>query len=167
MQGPKTISSAEVAKLIRNKKSLYEACARNEYFLPPYSDSFISADFLDGLRTGQNWLPKTSQCKVYTCVDPPSRQDIAATLSETIKTYVFENVYDPVVKKRYINTSTRISRHPPNKHFSLTLLGNFEPDHEYFKKDFQRPKKYKQAHFAYEVDNSNDFFTGLPPCKDR
>ena len=73
MQASKTISSEEVARLIRNKKSLYEACARNEYYLPPYADSFISADFLDGVRTGLNWLPKTSQCKVYTCVDPPSR----------------------------------------------------------------------------------------------
>ena len=73
MQNQRTISSQEVAKLIRNKKSLYEACARNEYFLPNYADTFISADFLDGVRTGYNWLPKTSQCKVFTCVDPPSR----------------------------------------------------------------------------------------------
>ena len=64
-----------------------------------------------------------------------------------------------------MNTSKRVLQHPPNKNFSLTLLGNFQPSHEYFRKDYQKPKKYKQTTYIYEVDNSDDFFTNLPPCK--
>ena len=154
-----------MAKLIRNKKSLYEACGRNEYYLPPYSDGFISADFLNGVRTGENWLPKTSQCKVFTCIDPPSREEIATTLRETIQNYVLESVEDEATKQKYLNTATRIQKHPPNKTFSLTLLGNFQPNHIYFSKDYQKPKKYKETQLVYQVDNSDDFFTNLPPCK--
>lgn len=60
-----------------------------------------------------------------------------------MKVYVYENIQDAPTKRKYINTSERVAKYPPNKNFSLTLLGNFKPDHEYFKKDFQKPKKYK------------------------
>ena len=98
-------------------------------------------------------------------MDPPSRQEIADTLHETIHTYIATNVHDEQTKKKYKNTAERIRKHPPNKNFSLTLLGNFQPDHEYFKKDYQKPKNYKQAALVYEIDNSNGFFDNLPTCK--
>ena len=98
-------------------------------------------------------------------MDPPSRQEIADTLHETIHTYIATNVHDEQTKKKYRNTAERIQKHLPNKNFSLTLLGNFQPDHEYFMKDYQKPKKYKEVAYVYEIDNSNGFFDNLPTCK--
>ena len=69
-------------------------------------------------------------------MDPPSRSEIAATLSEVMKEYALENINDKATKSKYLNTAERVAKHPPNKNFCLTLLGNFNPDHDYFRKDF-------------------------------
>ncbi len=45
------------------------------------------------------------------------------------------------------------------------LLGNLTPSHEIFSKNYQKPKKQKDTQVLYSVDNSDDFFTNLPPCK--
>ena len=68
-----TISSAQVNTLINNKKTLYYAVVRNDFLVPPLSDEFCSLEYLDGLRTGRNWLPKATECKLYTCLFPPKR----------------------------------------------------------------------------------------------
>ena len=57
-----TVSSSNVAKYVNNKKTLYLACARNGYLLPPERDSMVTFDFLDKVRMGLIWLPKTDQC---------------------------------------------------------------------------------------------------------
>ena len=57
-----TVSSSNVAKYVNNKKTLYLACARNGYLLPPERDPIVTFDFLDSVRVGLIWLPKTHEC---------------------------------------------------------------------------------------------------------
>ena len=63
-----TVSSSNVVKYVNNKKSLYLACSRNGYLLPPERDPLVTFDFLDSVRVGLIWLPKTDEC-VGKCLD--------------------------------------------------------------------------------------------------
>lgn len=137
---------------------------RNGYLLPPPTDDFCSAEYLNGVRTGGNWLPRNGDCKLYGCLDPPSRAVCATVLYHVMYDFVVTSDFGDVKRQAYYNTADRVRDHPPNRQFTLTLLGNFKPNHEYFEKDFTKAKK-AGLDDAYEIDNSDGFFTGLPPCK--
>jgi hypothetical protein len=68
-------------------------------------------------------------------------------------------------KQKFINTAERIRKYPPNSQFSLVLLGNLAPNHEVFGKDYQKPMKQKETAQLFQIDNSDDFFSSLPPSK--
>ena len=94
-----TVRSSNVAKYVNNKKTLYLACARNGYLLPPERDPIVTFDFLDSVRVGLIWLPKTHECVgkyldklnellvylAYSCPSPPSKEILAGYISEAIQ----------------------------------------------------------------------------------
>ena len=49
--------------MITDKKSLFEAFLRNNYYMPKYSESFITIKFLLGIREGRYFMPKTDIIK--------------------------------------------------------------------------------------------------------
>ena len=91
-----TVSSSNVAKYVNNKKSLYLACSRNGFLLPSERDPIVTFDFLDSVRVGLIWLPKTDECVgkyqdkfdefllAYSCPSPPSKEVLAGYISEAI-----------------------------------------------------------------------------------
>ncbi len=115
MEMTKSISSLDVSRLIRNKRDLYDAVSRNSFFLPPCSDSFVSADFLDGVRRGVNWLPKTDQCKLFQCADPPPKSVLAELLYFAMTKWIMERNFSEAERQTYLNTAERVRKHPPNR----------------------------------------------------
>ena len=45
--------------MITDKASFFEAYMRNNYYMPKYSESFITIKFMRGLRKGKYFMPKT------------------------------------------------------------------------------------------------------------
>ena len=82
------ISAAEAKKKVNSKKTLWEACVRNRYALPPCRDAFNSAEFLDKVRTRQAFLPKTDECKVAAVADPPKKEIIAIAVHDAMRNWV-------------------------------------------------------------------------------
>ena len=41
------VESNDVVKYVNNKKTLYEACVRNDYLVPPYRDAIVTFKFLE------------------------------------------------------------------------------------------------------------------------
>ena len=73
----KFIRSDQVAYKVNNKKSIYNACSRNGYLMPPFNDPITTFEFCDMVRLKTLWLPKAEDCKGYTCVDKPTKFELA------------------------------------------------------------------------------------------
>ena len=63
---------------------MYDAVIRNGYLLPSKKDGFCSFDFLDGVRTGENWLPKAKDCTMYSCLCPPPKDELSQIVADGI-----------------------------------------------------------------------------------
>lgn len=71
--------------MITDKKSLFEAFLRNNYYMPKYSESFITIKFLLGIREGRYFMPKTDIITKKQVADPPSKKVVAAELARVLK----------------------------------------------------------------------------------
>ena len=60
--------------MITDKKSLFEAFLRNNYYMPKYSESFITIKFLLGIREGRYFMPKTDIITKKQVADPPAKR---------------------------------------------------------------------------------------------
>ena len=82
------LTPLQVSRLVNDKNSMYNAVYRNGYLLPPKRDSFNTYEFLDKVRTEEYWLPKTHQCKMYTCLDPPPKDTLAVMVRDAIYRHI-------------------------------------------------------------------------------
>ena len=71
--------------MITDKKSLFEAFLRNNYYMPKYSESCITIKFLRGVRDGRYFMPKTDIITKKQVADPPSKKVVAAELARVLK----------------------------------------------------------------------------------
>lgn len=131
-----SISSTKIEQVVRTKKDLYEAAIRNGYYLPPMRDSFVTADFLDDVRIGACWLPKTAECQVKSTAVMIPKAELATTLVTEMQNHAAN--LDNNLRLPFLATTNRIAQHKPQMQFMLTLLGNIKPDHELFQKGYTR-----------------------------
>ena len=54
---------------MNNKSSFYDACVRNDIMVPPFKDSIVTFEFLEKVLEGTIWLPKASECVMFSVVD--------------------------------------------------------------------------------------------------
>ena len=71
--------------MITDKASFFEAYMRNNYYMPKYSESFITIKFMRGLRKGKYFMPKTDVITKKQVADPPSKKVVAAELARVLK----------------------------------------------------------------------------------
>ena len=58
----------------RNRKTLYAAAVRNQYFLPELGDKAVTLDFLINVASGHFWIPKLTEIHSgLACIDPPTK----------------------------------------------------------------------------------------------
>lgn len=78
------MSSAQVKAMVNSKGTMYEACVRNGKLMPSAKSSFCGMDFLNGVRTGENWLPLAKDCRMYTCFSPPGLEELCQAAAEAV-----------------------------------------------------------------------------------
>lgn len=136
--------SDKVAKLINNKSSMYDACLRNGYLLPPKRDALVTFDFLDKIRSQEIWCPKAEDCTYYTCVTPPTKLELAGILNKLLQSKANTDKSIPRWQKDPIrNLAARILNSPPQKEFQLLLIKHLAPKHEIFHKSYVKPVNKK------------------------
>lgn len=135
--------------------------------MPPIKDAIITRDFLLGLRQGLYWIPKDSEIKLGSCVDPPRKELIA---DELVKVMLrFKSLQGPVFEGQLKATSELIRSKPPNATWMLNVLFTFDENHAFFAKAWLKPKKVKAnaAGAPSLLKNDDGFFTGLPEYKGK
>ena len=63
----------EFAKLIQNRKDLYEAVLRNGFYLPKLKSSMITEEYMRNVLMGKAFCPKYEQIKLHPCPRPPGK----------------------------------------------------------------------------------------------
>ena len=73
---------------VPNKRTLYQACIRNQYLLSPFKDSVNTVKFLRGVQSKRYWALQSDQVRtVKFCADPPKRKDLAKILHGVMMHY--------------------------------------------------------------------------------
>jgi len=68
------LSVNEFAKYIQNRRDLYEAVTRNDFYLHKYKCGMITEAFLVGVLQGKIYCPKVNEIKMKQCVRPPHKE---------------------------------------------------------------------------------------------
>ncbi len=63
----------EFSKLIQNRRDLYEAVLRNDWYLPKFKTSMVTESYLRNVLTGKTFCPKYSEIKLRPCPRPPNK----------------------------------------------------------------------------------------------
>ena len=69
-----TLTVDAFSQLIRNKNDLYEACLRNDYYLPRLKTSMVTEDYMRNVITGKAFCPKFKDIKMMPCPRPPGKE---------------------------------------------------------------------------------------------
>ena len=66
-----------------------------------------------------------------------------------------------------LNFLEHVKKRPGDKRYMLDCLATmYKGDHEYFKKGYEPPSRVQEK-FIVQIDNQDDFFTGLPKSKGK
>ena len=166
VQSNDRISHAEAAAVVSDKKTMYEALLRNQWYTPHYSSQILNLHFMFGVANQTlYWLPRTHEIRLLNCADPPPKQVIANILCD--KMMHFEHQGEPF-DTSFRRTALKIKQHPPNKEWMLGVLSTLDPQNELFTKAYVKPRPdCKPADTKNTVKNVGGFFTGLPVHKLR
>ena len=67
------VSREQVARLVNDKETMYQAMIRNGYVLPSYKQAICTLDFMLRVRAGEVWVPRGNECRAIKVATPPPR----------------------------------------------------------------------------------------------
>ena len=148
--------------MVHDKDTLYDSLRRNQLFCPKLKEAIMTNTFMRGcIGYRTYWLPKANEIRLYNCVDPPSRADLARMVTDRMRAE--QRTGNEPFDSSFQRTAGEISRRPPSQEWLLAMLGSMEPENGIFAKDYVKPKVNR---FADEdpdmVDNVDGWFDGLP-----
>ena len=120
---------------------------RNGYCMPSYNSSLCCIKWMQRVRSGKYWCPKSKDIHPVRVADPPKKEELLDFL-----------IQFSLDKKKPLGIK---EKRQPDKQWALQILSVLKPDHKYFKKDYVP----KRAIDSILLDNSDGFFDGLPPGK--
>jgi hypothetical protein len=131
---------------VKTKAELHEAMVRNGYYMPSYKSSIVTISWMKGIRKGTVWCPKYEELRLRPCYSPPSKDSIVDEINH-------------ILEKN--NLDMGLARdNAPKVSWLLAVLSTLHSRHAFFAKGYVPPKQIKEAK---RIDNSDGFFTGLPP----
>ena len=151
----------------RNRKTLYAACVRNQYFLPELGDKAVTLEFLINVATSKFFIPRLHEMSnELACIDPPTKTQLAEMLYESIEMYLKteDALKDKEKQVAFHLTAAHFKETPPAKRYSVRFLALMDPNNAIFQKGYKRPprpSKFKDLP-KMTLPISNDFFEGLP-----
>ena len=145
-----------------NRQKLWEALVRNRYMPPPCKDRLNTVKFMRGVLNQEFFLLRQEQVEhVKQCADRPSREWLAPVVAEAMRScpVKFGEPIDSAIRR----TAEQIVKSKPDVQWQLTMLAQFQPEHDVFRKDYVHPRKKRQGLMAdFYVNNPDNFFDGLP-----
>jgi hypothetical protein len=139
----------EFSKLIQNRRDLYEAVLRNDWYLPKFKTSMITESYLRNVLTGKTFCPKYSDIKLRPCPRPPNKDLL---LKKFLKIALDSGWQSIGIDDKHI----------PDKRWLLDLVSTFTPDDEIFKKNYMPPAKKNKLSEIKAIELPEMFLKDLP-----
>ena len=161
MQSISHITVQEANLVVPNKKGYHTALKRNGYLLPGLREPITTLRFLKHVRSKRYWCPNASEhVALKPCADTPARKELAAICYDVMVRFrSLGEPYDSGLRR----TAKWIRKRPPHTDWLIVVLSTIDPDNAIFSRDYVHKKQVQSvAERAHQVDNSDDFFTGLP-----
>jgi hypothetical protein len=149
----KTLSAEEAKLYVGTKTDYYNAMLLNDYFMMTLKSSGCTIAYMDSVRAGKFWVPKFTTLKMRGCPYAPTKE------------HFYQEIIS-ILKERNLDYGVK-SHQACDAFFLQVCLSTLNPKHRYFAKDFL-PKVLESKHArppTTVVDNSDDFYTGLPTKK--
>ena len=144
----------EFAKYIQNKSDLYEACLRNDWYLPKYKSSMVTEAYLKNVMIGKTWCPRYSELKPKPCPRPPYKQ------------ILIDKFLAAAIDKGYQSIGMD-EDHLPDKRWLLDVLAKLTPDDEIFRKNYLPPPKKSKLSEIEAIELPANFLADLPLSKSK
>ena len=147
---------------------MHDAMLRNKYMVPALKNSIVTYEFLEKVKDGMIWLPRSNECFMYSCPSQPNKEVLAQYIYDAINTFL-QNA-DPAAVPREKKDAIRalaeaVQAQPPDKHWQLLVLNHIDPSHMVFQKGYVKPKGQRKKEDEYQIEDRDGFFEGLPDCK--
>ena len=110
---------------------LYKAYIRNGWHLPRFG-TFITFEYLTGVRFGKFWAPRFDDVKLRGCPDEPSKEEVLHEVLAALK------------EKCLPSLSGDLNKKVPEKKWLLACLSTLNPSHRFFAKGYMPPPRPKK-----------------------
>ena len=127
-------------------RSMYDACLRNQYLMPPFKDTIVTRNFMLGVKDKFYWCLRSNEVTTLkVCADPPRRIELALMVFDVIMHLnPMPEPFDTGIKR----TALLIKQKPPSVNWMIMILSSLNPDHAIFAKNYVRPKEQRQKFAA-------------------
>ena len=162
--------------MVTDKDTLFDAFKRNGYYMPTATSAFVTVKFLLGVRKKKYFLPMSKDIKKKQCADPPARKTVAEETAQALNDYSNAAAADnflnedeawkgPAMKR----TARHLRKRPANLDWMMDVLATINGEHEYFDKEYLKPKKVvAEGELVTDdklIPNTDGFFDSLPIAK--
>ena len=145
----------EVSKKINDPKTFYDSLMLNDFELPSFKSGIVNKNYLEAVRAGTIWVPRTSAVKLRRLVHPPKKELILMAIMDS-----------DFISGNDINLGITLETvQSVNLDWLILVLSTVNYTHRYFHKSYvpTMQEKRKTEHLAPKyVNNDDDFFTDLP-----
>ena len=148
------LSVNDFAKLVQNRRDLYEAVLRSGYYLPKFKSTMITEEYMHNVITGKAFCPKFSEVKMLPCPRPPT---VDVLLKKFHKICKDQNLVHYGVDESHV----------PDKRWLLDLISTLNPDDEIFKKSYLPPVKETKLSELKTISLPAHFLQDLPQSTRR
>ena len=147
------VTSEQVHELTGSKKLLYSAMQRNGFYLPTYKSQLVTIEWLLRVKNRKIWCPMYVDVRLRPCPSQPGKVELLEAMANEC---INRNLPMPVEKTTVL----------PDKAWCMVCLSTLNPDHAFFSKGYlankQLTQTQKEEKLVDLIDNSDNFYTGLP-----
>jgi len=145
----------EFSKVMANVRDLYEACVRNNYYLPKIKSTMVTEEYMKNVINGKAFCPKFDDIKMLPCPRPPNKE------------VLIDKFLEICVSHNFTMNCGIDDKHKPDKTWLINFIASFKPDDEIFKKNYVPPAKENKLSELKTIEMPADFMDGLPQSKRR
>ena len=134
--------------------------------MPSLHSSLCTIEFMNAVRNGEIYCPKSNQSLVAPkCFSPPPIAVLMEKCFVFLQNLLASNNYDQKVLQQCFNLYDEMKKRPPNAAWLVLVYAQWVPEDEIFQKSYRYVRKKKSSQ-VIEINNADNFFDDLPQLTD-
>ena len=127
------ISREAVNATVRSKQQYWAAMVRNNYVMPAQKAPLCTLKWMQGIREGQYWCPRSRNPRHFQVASVPTRQQLAEILLDCIESHIENDEELPQETcNAMMRTADLVLVRPPEAQWIINVIGYLNGAHEIF-----------------------------------